>query len=283
MHHRPLLAWSQEIRPIGDNAASISRIATEWTVIANFFRNQWFHRMWIVQEAAAANKLHLMYGNICMDWIYVGRAVAVLFDRPLIDLLPSDRYGTKVNVLERRPDATGLQNADTMPSLRGDINYDIPPTLSRLLKQCRYFDSTDKREKIFPLLGLAADNSSRIILPEYTATLPAIYIRTMKYLLEQQSDPLGELNYAGIAFPRAINGLPSWVPDWSSVDLPPLMSERFAYGMSRPASIHFDEDQCIIYLDGMIIDSVSSEDSMSSEYDCLVPMPLADEVINLQH
>jgi hypothetical protein len=258
------------------------QLSARWTAIADFFRNQWFHRMWIVQEAATANRLHIMYGNVCLDWTYVGRAVAVLFDRPLLDLLPGDGHGTNTDVLTRRPAATGLQNADTMLSLRGDINYSIPLTLLRLLEQCKYFDSKDPRDKIFPLLSFATDNSSRIILPDYTESIPSLYIRTMRYLLEQQDSPLNALDDAGLAFPRAIC-LPSWVPDWSSVNVPPFSSRKFASGMSRPPSIHFDEDPCVIHLEGMIVDSVNSDDSLSSEYDHSVARPWIDEIIKLKH
>jgi hypothetical protein len=72
-----------------------------------------------------------MYGDICMDWAYVCRAVAVLFDGPLIDFLTISIDGDPVphlpsNVLKIRGAAAGLGNGDTMLSLREDIDYQIP-------------------------------------------------------------------------------------------------------------------------------------------------------------
>ncbi|PMD39508.1 heterokaryon incompatibility, partial [Hyaloscypha variabilis F] len=32
------------------------RATTEWRAVAEFFRNAWFYRVWIVQEAAVAKK-----------------------------------------------------------------------------------------------------------------------------------------------------------------------------------------------------------------------------------
>jgi hypothetical protein len=135
--------WSGEnIRDYALNQAysNEQRAKTEWRAVAGFFRNPWFYRVWIVQEATVAKKLHVMYGSICMDWIHIGRAVAVLFDIELISLLhdtgllQGDEFHK--NALLRRPVATGLQNADALFSLRGDIDYGLEFTLARLLQRC---------------------------------------------------------------------------------------------------------------------------------------------------
>lgn len=77
-----------------------------------------------------------------MDWIHIGRAVAVLFDIELIGLLhvPGLLQGDEFhnNALLRSPVATGLQNADTLFSFRDDIDYDLEFTLAQLLQRCTY-------------------------------------------------------------------------------------------------------------------------------------------------
>jgi hypothetical protein len=212
--------WSGEkIRDHALNEAywNEQRATTEWRAVAEFFRNAWFYRVWIVQEAAVAKKLHVIYGGICMDWIHIGRAVAVLFDIDLISLLHvpglPQGYVFHHNALLRRPVATGLQNADTLFSLRHDINYDFEFTLARLLQSCTYFGSTDPRDKVFALLGLAADDSAREILPDYETSPCQVYTLTATYLLKKAKDPLDVLSHSGIGLKRGLHDLPSWVPD----------------------------------------------------------------------
>jgi hypothetical protein len=238
---------------------------SEWTAVADFFRNPWFHRVWIVQEAASAKKLYMIYGDICMDWMYICRAIALLFDHPIFSLLPPKEGKRHPNALKHRPAVTGLQNANTMMYVRGEAYYDIPLTLYELLTSCIYFDSTDPRDKIYALLGLATDDSRNLIIPDYQdkTDTRSVYILAMKLLLKERQDPMDVMCFAGISVPRNILDLPSWVPDWSFVLSGPLESKRFSAGLSKEAIVHFDGDPSIIHLDGMCIDSIRS---LSSTY-----------------
>lgn len=167
-----------------------------------------------------------------------GRAVAVLFDIELISLLhvPGLLQGDEFhkNAFLRRPIATGLQNADALFSLRGDINYGLEFTLARLLQRCTYFGSTDPRDKVFALLGLATDDSAWAILPDYEASPCQVYTLTATYLLKKSKDPLEVLRYAGIGLRRGLHDLSSWVPDWSYVSRGSFVSRSFA---ARPAKV----------------------------------------------
>ncbi|KAN0122840.1 Heterokaryon incompatibility protein (HET) domain containing protein, partial [Hyaloscypha variabilis] len=264
--------WSGE--NIGNHAlnqaySNEQRATMEWRAVAEFFRNPWFYRVWIVQEATVAKKLHIIYGGICMDWIHIGRAVAVLFDIELIGLLhvpgllQDDEFHD--NGLLRRPVATGLQNAYALFSLRREIDYDFEFTLDRLLQSCTYFGSTDPRDKVFALLGLATDDSAREILPDYEASPCQIYTLTATYLLKKSKDPLDVLSRAGIGLQRRLHDLPSWVPDWSYVSRDSFVSRNFAARPLKVASVRFDKNSSVIHMDGMIIDSVTR---LSTTYRC---------------
>jgi hypothetical protein len=244
------------------------RVTAELRAVAEFFRNPWFYRVWIVQEAAVAKKLHVIYGGICMDWIHIGRAVAVLFDSELISLLhvPGLLQGDEFhdNALLRRPVATGLQNADTLFFLHGDIDYDLEFTLAQLLRRCAYFNSTDPRDRVFALLGLATDDSAKAISPDYEVSPCQVYTLTATYLLKRSKDPLDVLRDAGIGLRRGLHDLPSWVPDWSYVSRGSFVSRGFAASPLKVASVRFDKSASVIHMDGMIIDSVTR---LSSTYE----------------
>jgi hypothetical protein len=95
----------------------------QWSALAEFFGNQWFRRIWIIQEAAFAEELHLFYGNICMDWEYVSRAVSTLRHRHILQAFrPSDNNRLFFSD-SYRGSLIGLTNVDTMLEFRGNVNY----------------------------------------------------------------------------------------------------------------------------------------------------------------
>jgi hypothetical protein len=93
----------------------------EWNALRHFLRNPWFRRVWIVQEAALAKEVRLLYGTVCMDWEYVSRGVAILNDRHLLEVLrPSDTSSCFSDSF--RDSLLGLGNVDTMLEFRRDVN-----------------------------------------------------------------------------------------------------------------------------------------------------------------
>ena len=49
-----------------------------WEALSVFLRNEWFNRLWIVQEAALARQLHLLYGEVYLDWEILNQSVQFL-------------------------------------------------------------------------------------------------------------------------------------------------------------------------------------------------------------
>jgi hypothetical protein len=153
----------------------------------------------------------VFYGDVCMDWTYIGRVVALLGDQEVLSLF---QQPVPEAAKSARPFVTGILGADTMLGLRKDIIYMHPNTLYWLLRRTTYFDSTDKRDKIYALLGLATDESTTVIIPDYTITPQSLYTATTRHiLLQQDGKTLTVLRYAGIGVSRSLEGLPSWVPD----------------------------------------------------------------------
>jgi hypothetical protein len=143
-----------------------------------------------------------------------------------------------------------------MMLFRRDIYYNQDLTLAWLLNQSIYFESTNPRDKIFALLGLATDDSSRLIIPDYRASTRSVYIKTMHYLLRQAKEPLVLLYGAGIGLQRKILDLPSWVPDWSCVLRSQYEPEKYSPNSTTKSSVRFDEDLTTLRLDGKIFDKI---------------------------
>ncbi|KAM7195816.1 Heterokaryon incompatibility protein (HET) domain containing protein [Rhypophila sp. PSN 637] len=257
------------------------------SAVSEFFRNPWFRRVWIIQEAACAKRLYVMYGDVCMDWVYLCRAVAVLLSQDLLTIFPrSDADGKILSFTDNMNRRLGLRNADTMMAFRGDINYGKPSTLSWLLDEAMGFESTDPRDMVYALLGLTADDSSAAIIPKYDGTnSPAsVYTQVMRFLFSQATPkPPAALYKAGVGWPRSgkVPGLPSWVPDWSYSTQIRFLHDDYAAGTSYSFKVGDldDHEPSITRLQGEIVDHVKHLGHIFSAKDGNTRL---DEVIQLQ-
>jgi hypothetical protein len=73
------------------------------------------------------------------------------------------------------------------------------------------FDSTDPRDKIFALLGIATDTEHSMLDPNYNASVEVTYLKTTAYLLIHDNS-ICLLYAAGVGLQRRYKDLPSWVP-----------------------------------------------------------------------
>lgn len=126
--------------------------SAQWDAFEAFFVNPWFRRVWIVQEAVFAYQLIIFYGDVCLDWKYMARAVNVIYDKILLDKFQSK--DSKVFSQQRWNSKSGLHNVDSMLELRKDVRYEEPFTLARVLEMTTHCGSTDPRNKVYALLNL---------------------------------------------------------------------------------------------------------------------------------
>lgn len=95
------------------------------------------------------------------------------------------------------------------------------------------FQATDRRDKIFALVGLAYGVDP--ILVDYSLTEPEVFVQAAAHVLrETQWDGLQMLCFARH---HEIMSLPSWVPDWSQSPLGQApLSARYPYS-TPPAGV----------------------------------------------
>ena len=76
-------------------------------------------------------------------------------------------------------------------------------------------EATDPRDKVYALLGLATDNHSGSIIPDYKSPLGLVYAEVVKDIMIRKSN-LQVFSYcSGLFTPRDAT-IPSWAPDWRS-------------------------------------------------------------------
>jgi Heterokaryon incompatibility protein (HET) len=202
-----------------------------WLAFENLLRNNWFNRIWVVQEVALASSVHVFYSKTEIPWPHLINVMSMCSShQSLICLIGATR-----NVGVRKLPPTGIFNAQIMADFRRKAteSESRSTTFSNVLYNCDLFQATNARDTIFGTHGLCnVENGSLITLDYDKKSEVRVYIDAAVYLLSQET-PLRLLSYVGIGNylePRKIADLPSWCPHWSRR---PLFA-RLSYDNRKP-------------------------------------------------
>jgi hypothetical protein len=78
------------------------------------------------------------------------------------------------------------------------------------------FGVTDDRDRVYGMLGISREEDRKEWKPDYNASVRKVYIDTARRLLGRK-DSILILHRAGLGSSQRLE-LPSWVPDWSSLE-----------------------------------------------------------------
>ena len=193
--------------------------------LKEFFTQSWWTRVWVLQEVTLSRETDIICGkhriskNRCDAFINVYAAL----------------WKVLATAFQRDPRLTNQYQRDFILSLfhhRPNIMLSMPRihhesrfTLSALLRlTCvgsknpnrhgsHHLESSKPQDKIFALLGLAADRQELErygVVPNYDLSYEEMYAITMAALLRQ-----GHISLLSMCQTARSPNLPSWVPDWS--------------------------------------------------------------------
>jgi Heterokaryon incompatibility protein (HET) len=182
----------------------------------------WWSRIWVVQELALARDDPLVYcGRESLAWSRV------------------DAWATWEAATRSQPWGEGTQ-MHTMAIIRKSQQQN--PTGERLITLLRNatnkFSSTDPRDKIYALLGLATEKDREAILIDYSKPVVDIYTETVQHIIYSEQ----KLQIIGCIHSSKRPLLPSWVPDFSPREYPStgmlspygLSDKYYAAGKTKP-------------------------------------------------
>ncbi|KIW94606.1 uncharacterized protein Z519_04582 [Cladophialophora bantiana CBS 173.52] len=187
--------------------------AMEWVTSREYFR-----RAWILQEVALAQCPLLYCGSDSLPWDTFMEAFGLLMDAGVAHLVAPLGTEFALAIESTRETVTSVEEGGKEETGEGKEKRE---SMLSLLVLHRWRLATDPRDKIYSLLGLAKDSgpAGLNLRPDYSLSIAAAYERLARTLLDANGN-LDVITVAGIPReqPGAPDGLPSWVPDWSSTE-----------------------------------------------------------------
>ncbi|KAM0413016.1 hypothetical protein ACHAPD_008084 [Fusarium lateritium] len=172
-------------------------------------------RLWVMQELSLAPNLVLMCKGAELDWDSLS---ALLKDEPYFDAFHMwDSHAVNL------PDWSNMfvrikliEDQRQLFRKTGQVNSKLMDVLTRF----REMESSDPRDRIYSLLGLATDNHG--IHADYTKSIQDVYRETTISLINLSGNldilcqnPF-ETSGGHKALQDAVNAMPSWVAEFSS-------------------------------------------------------------------
>lgn len=181
-------------------AKEMTRRVLEKEDVSNGFEDlhnrQYFTRAWIFQEATLAGPRGIIIcGKHQCPWRRFEPA-----------MLAYRTYSMARNDCFMR-----IVQHDYTYSKNGRVSIELA------IRAMALFDASDPRDKIFAILKLATSVPDSPLFPvaDYTLTTQEVFIKTARYLIEDDHEGAGCWDWRNRRDSKTISGLPSWVPDFS--------------------------------------------------------------------
>ena len=242
--HRPLsLAdWNgDQEKVLGRMGAKPRRrfgtVATlKWMDLLAFFNRPYFGRIWVVQEIVLSRSVVLVCGKHELAWDLLSNTLAFLLTSGWVEHIRVQFFRGYPNImasatkyrrlLEQRNLGIGIPVVNLEQTRTGIRQVHHLALFRYLLEAYREADATRPEDKIYALLGLAwkdrppFSTHPGVLTPDYSLNPEDVYIKTARLMLLSHGD-LRYLCHVEDRSLRKLEGLPSWVPDYS-VPLRPL-------------------------------------------------------------
>jgi hypothetical protein len=215
----------------------------------------WFTRIWAVQEILLSRKAILLCGSHKIPWHSF--CIGEKYILRTCQVEDPEQDGTPEGDNKYRLIADIIAIPIMTKSVRVQYGAQALSTLLPYLRKCR---STDPRDKIFGILGIASE--SRKLEADYSKGVAEVYAQATQAII-QESGSLFILSHMDDDY-RVIK-LPSWVPDWS-IPLQPSREARLqeieegkpSASGDLKAKIFKMEDPFKLSLQGVLVDEMET-------------------------
>lgn len=183
----------------------------QWVAIERFFRRPWWTRVWTVQEFILSKQVLFYCGSVCLTRNTFSSALYAIWLCSYGTELPVDSSAWNPAWSRRRLLQWFKQHGGRKLKDSGPI-----PLVAMLAFFCDHDASVDQ-DRIYSLLGLAADSKKLIPETRYDTPILDTYTGLTVRFIEQYGS-LDIICFSHIfgndRAPRVSSEFPSWVPDW---------------------------------------------------------------------
>jgi hypothetical protein len=167
-------------------------------------QRSWWQRMWVIQEIVFARKARLLCGDRSVIWPSLNRLDTIISKLKQVIQITSSR---------QHEHGTGLENLLEILQIQSRIMKEPKPSLLDLVELFQTRQCTDRRDRVFAILGLAAEEDSKENPPDYSMTLPEVQMRLFRMAIPKLQG-LQFLNCSGGYIEKP--GRSSWILEWDS-------------------------------------------------------------------
>ncbi|CAO2650783.1 Nn.00g020750.m01.CDS01 [Neocucurbitaria sp. VM-36] len=140
-----------------------------------FLQRPWFQRIWIVQELVSARSITVWCGPLDMDPDIVLSGAARCFSLQNVNILVQIMTANQSGISRLQLGCAG--RLETLRQVNGHMSLGV----YELLILTRYFQSTEPRNKMFALVGLASDIDAGFV--DYSLDFRSVSINLSKRFL----------------------------------------------------------------------------------------------------
>lgn len=194
-----------------------------WSALFSFTQKPYWNRCWIIQELAMNHNSTLF---MCGKYKLTRRMLRLgaTYCKERLQVSEDRNYRSKHDL-----DPGAWATAGRMYRLVSvAFNADGELDLDVLLNLVRRADATNKRDKVYSILGLLDPAISAGVTPNYSLPVQQVYTDFMKSVV----DTSGRLDQIVFRGTPAEDGWSSWVPDWREL----FQRHHIRYLRSRHAS-----------------------------------------------
>jgi hypothetical protein len=199
------------------HVARYGTYSSQWIDNIALFSNDFFSRVWIIQEIALAQSIIIRYGPETLPWQdLLDFAVALYNAEAIYPTLGATLFLT-VEAQEKFSDS--LNNMASMAAIRNHYQAELKGlSLYEALRLSKKFGATFPVDKIYGILGLVTEEARQKVLINYTeAARGEVLLSVARFVLFSEGSIDG-LAMAGIHDSdndkNLTNRLASWVPSW---------------------------------------------------------------------
>lgn len=247
-----------------------NKFRPHWQAMVSLFKNEYFNRVWIVQEISVNPNVHIYHGETSIPWKKYQIVLRECHQEHRRAFLVEPNWSQSSWTSSEN---LAIEHATILTALRHDENDNsnqlkIQLDFANLWFACRKFHATDPRDKVYALVGISVDGQHDLLRPDYNKVENDVYTNAAIFAMRYGKNPILALAMAGIGWNRQAHTLPSWVPDLKAT--PPhipltLPKNHAVFCASRDTSLHVLFSTCDqqLHLRGVIFDTIL--DTISAE------------------